>query len=408
MLLDDDSIPLPDTYRRYTVNDINSQSMDNIVPCNTPDDLIYMIYTSGSTGQPKGTMLRHRNVSNFLNYEKEAFNVNCNNRFALITSYSFDMTVTSNWLPFIAGASLHILSDNATKDIEKLLYFIDEEKINFLNVTPSHFSMLVNMLGFLERPVNLSPNMTIMLGAEIINVSDINRWLENYPLHKFINEYGPTETTVASTFYPIPIEEDGKCHLNIVPIGKPIYNTQVYVLNDNLEYTLPEVPGILYIGGEGVSCGYLNKEEKTKSVFINNPITHEGIVYNTGDVVKMTVTGDIVFVGRKDFQVNVRGYRIELGEIENALLKVSGITEACAEIQYDVNKQPVVVAFYVTANNCDLEYKDIMSVLQMKIPHYMLPSAMARIEQIPISANGKTDKKQLPLSLIHISEPTRP
>ena len=168
------------------------------------------------------------------------------------------------------------------------------------------------------------------------------------------------------------------------------------VLNDNLEYTLPEVPGILYIGGEGVSCGYLNKEEKTKSVFINNPITHEGIVYNTGDVVKMTVTGDIVFVGRKDFQVNVRGYRIELGEIENALLKVSGITEACAEIQYDVNKQPVVVAFYVTANNCDLEYKDIMSVLQMKIPHYMLPSAMARIEQIPISANGKTDKKQLP------------
>ena len=396
VLLDDDSIPLPDTYRRYTVNDINSQSMDNIVPCNTPDDLIYMIYTSGSTGQPKGTMLRHRNVSNFLNYEKEAFNVNCNNRFALITSYSFDMTVTSNWLPFIAGASLHILSDNATKDIEKLLYFIDEEKINFLNVTPSHFSMLVNMLGFLERPVNLSPNMTIMLGAEIINVSDINRWLENYPLHKFINEYGPTETTVASTFYPIPIEEDGKCHLNIVPIGKPIYNTQVYVLNDNLEYTLPEVPGILYIGGEGVSCGYLNKEEKTKSVFINNPITHEGIVYNTGDVVKMTVTGDIVFVGRKDFQVNVRGYRIELGEIENALLKVSGITEACAEIQYDVNKQPVVVAFYVTANNYDLEYKDIMSVLQMKIPHYMLPSAMARIEQIPISANGKTDKKQLP------------
>lgn len=145
-----------------------------------------------------------------------------------------------------------------------------------------------------------------------------------------------------------------------------------------------------------MSCGYLNKEEKTKSVFINNPITHEGIVYNTGDVVKMTVTGDIVFVGRKDFQVNVRGYRIELGEIENALLKVSGITEACAEIQYDVNKQPVVVAFYVTANNCDLEYKDIMSVLQMKIPHYMLPSAMARIEQIPISANGKTDKKQLP------------
>lgn len=396
VLLEEDTISLPDTYQRHTAEEIGRQLGEDIEPCNTADDLIYMIYTSGSTGQPKGTMLRHRNVSNFLHYEKEAFHVNCENRFALITSYSFDMTVTSNWLPFVTGASLHILSDHKTRDIETLLHFIDEKRINFLNVTPSHFSMLVNTLGFLDKPVSLSPRMTVMLGAEIINVSDINRWLESYPLHTFINEYGPTETTVASTFYPIPIGDDGKCHLNIVPIGKPIYNTQVYILNDNLEYALPEVPGILYIGGAGVACGYLNKEEKTKSVFITNPITHEGIVYNTGDVVKMTLTGDIVFVGRKDFQVNVRGYRIELGEIENALLKVPGVTEACAEIQYDANKQPVVVAFYVTANNRDLDYQDIMSVLQMKIPHYMLPSAMAKIEQIPISANGKTDKKQLP------------
>ncbi|MCR4769995.1 MAG: amino acid adenylation domain-containing protein [Bacteroidaceae bacterium] len=396
VLLDDDDICMPETYIRHTKSEIHSFTTEDITLCNDPEDLIYMIYTSGSTGQPKGTMLRHRNVSNFLNYEKEAFNVTCNNRFAFVTSYSFDMTVTSNWLPFISGASLHILSDSETKDIEKLLHFIDDKRINFLNVTPSHFSMLVNTLGFLEHPVNISPNMTIMLGAELINVSDINRWLESYPQHRFINEYGPTETTVASTFYPIPVEDDGKCHLSVVPIGKPIYNTQVYVLNDNLEPTLPEVPGILYIGGAGVSRGYLNKEEKTKSVFVTNPITHDGIVYNTGDVVKMTLTGDIVFVGRKDFQVNVRGYRIELGEIENALLQVPNITESCAAIQYDVNKQPTVVAFYVTADGNEIDYKDILSVLQTKIPHYMLPSAMARIDQIPISANGKTDKKQLP------------
>ncbi len=396
VLLEDDTVSLPGTYIRYTKKDIICQPTKDIPLCNTPDDLIYMIYTSGSTGQPKGTMLRHRNVSNFLNYEKEAFDVNCEKRFALITSYSFDMTVTSSWLPFMTGASLHILSDNDTKDIERLLHFIDEKRINFLNVTPSHFSMLVNTLGFLESPVNLSSEMTIMLGAELINVSDINRWLERYPQHRFINEYGPTETTVASTFYPIPVGDDGKCHLSVVPIGKPIYNTQVYVLNDNQELALPEVPGILYIGGAGVSCGYLNKEEKTKSVFITNPITHQGIVYNTGDMVKMTLTGDIVFVGRKDFQVNVRGYRIELGDIENALLQVPGITESCAEIQYDVNKQPTVVAFYVTADGKDMDFKDILSVLQTKIPHYMLPSAMARIDRIPISTNGKTDKKQLP------------
>lgn len=396
VLLEDDSIPLPDAYRRYTADDIKKHPTGDTVPCNVPEDLIYIIYTSGSTGQPKGTMLSHKNVSNFLNYAKEAFNVSCNERFALITSYSFDMTVTSNWLPFITGASLHILSDAETKNTENLLRFMDEKRINFLNVTPSHFSMLAHTLEFLERPVNLPPDMIILLGAEVINVSDINNWLESYPAHKFVNEYGPTETTVASTFYPIPINTDGKCVLNIIPIGKPIYNTRVYVLNDNLEYALPEVPGTLYIGGEGVSCGYLNKEEKTKSVFITNPITHEGVVYNTGDVVRMTLTGDLVFVGRKDSQVNVRGYRIELGEIEAALLKVPGITEACAEIQYDINKQPVVVAFYVTATNSDLEYTDLISALKMKIPHYMLPSAMAKIEQIPISANGKTDKKRLP------------
>src|SRR3712207_1323202 len=264
VLLEEDTVSLPDAYQRHTAEEIGRQPAEDIEPCNTADDLIYMIYTSGSTGQPKGTMLRHRNVSNFLHYEKEAFHVNCENRFALITSYSFDMTVTSSWLPFVTGASLHILSDHETKDIETLLHFIDEKRINFLNVTPSHFSMLVNTLGFLDKPVTLSPRMTVMLGAEIINVSDINRWLESYPMHTFINEYGPTETTVASTFYPIPIGDDGKCHLNVVPIGKPIYNTQVYILNDNLEYALPEVPGILYIGGAGVACGYLNKEEKTK------------------------------------------------------------------------------------------------------------------------------------------------
>ena len=397
VLLDGDAIGLPQSYTVHHRHEIENQSTEDIQLCNTPDDLIYMIYTSGSTGQPKGTMLRHRNVSNFLNYEKEAFGVSCENRFALITSYSFDMTVTSSWLPFITGASLHILSDSDTKDVEKLLHFIDAKRVNFLNVTPSHFSMLVNTLAFLEHPVSLSPEMTIMLGAELINVSDINRWLDTYPHHRFINEYGPTETTVASTFYPIPIAEDGKCHLDIVPIGKPIYNTQVYVLNDNQQLALPEVPGILHIGGAGVSCGYLNKEEKTKAVFIPNPISDtQDIVYNTGDVVKMTMTGDIVFVGRKDFQVNVRGYRIELGDIENALLQVPGITESCAEIQYDANRQPTVVAFYVSADGNDIDFKNITSVLRTKIPHYMLPSAMARIDQIPISANGKTDKKQLP------------
>lgn len=396
VLLEDTHVSLPSAYCRHTKEDIMTFPTKNIKLCNTSEDLIYIIYTSGSTGQPKGTMLRHRNVSNFFNYEKDAFNINSDSRFALITSYSFDMTVTSNWLPFVTGGSLHILSDDETKNVETLLYFLEKEKINVLNVTPSHFSMLVNAMDFLERPVKLSEQMTILLGAEIVNVSDINRWLERYPLHQFINEYGPTETTVASTFYKIPVEADGRCHLDTVPIGKPIYNTQVYVLNDDMKQTLPNVPGTLHIGGQGVSCGYLGKIEKTKAAFVINPISHEGIVYNTGDVVKMTEQGNLVFVGRRDFQINMRGYRIELGDIENALLHVPNIVDVCAEIQKDDSGEDTIVVFYVSKEHRDIDPKNIMKVLQARLPHYMIPKSMMRLEQLPISENGKTDKKQLP------------
>ncbi len=397
IFMDSEMISLLVDYRCTGKKEIALRSEQEPEMINTPEDLIYLIYTSGSTGQPKGTMLRHRNVSNFLNYEKEAFSVTEKERFAFITSYSFDMTVTSNWLPFICGASLHILSDEETKDIELLLQFIGKRNVNFLNITPSHFSMLVNTIDLLENPVHLPSEMTIMLGAEIINVSDLNRWLALYPRHRFINEYGPTETTVASTFFPIPTSA-GRCEPDVVPIGKPIYNTQVYVLNENKELCLEGVPGILYIGGAGVSKGYINKEERTRSVFIPNPLTGDDkdVVYNTGDLVKMTESGDIVFIGRKDFQVNVRGYRIELGEIESALGHIPEITECCADIQYDQNKQPTVVAFYCTRNNIRLETDYITDLLKKRIPHYMVPSVIQLIDKIPVSPNGKTDKKALP------------
>ena len=149
-------------------------------------------------------------------------------------------------------------------------------------------------------------------------------------------------------------------------------------------------------GGQGVSCGYLGKIEKTKAAFVINPISHEGIVYNTGDVVKMTEQGNLVFVGRRDFQINMRGYRIELGDIENALLHVPNIVDVCAEIQKDDSGEDTIVVFYVSKEHRDIDPKNIMKVLQARLPHYMIPKSMMRLEQLPISENGKTDKKQLP------------
>lgn len=373
----------------------STQSLPNY---STSEDLMYMIYTSGSTGEPKGVMVRHRNACNFLYYVQQAFHIRATERIALLTSYSFDMTITSNWVPFLSGASLHILSEEKAKNIEQLLYFLKDERITFLNITPSHFSLLVNTLDILGTPIALEPYMTIMLGAELVNPNDLNVWLSHYPTHRFINEYGPTETTVASTFFPIPVNEENRVVLSTIPIGKPIYNTQVYILNEDKELCMVGVPGTLFIGGAGVTSGYLNKVEKTGAAFIPNPLTNDpsDVVYNTGDLAKFDKDGNIVFLGRKDHQVNLHGFRIELGEIEAALTTFDGVAEVCAALQGDNSAQQALIAFYTSSLKEELSHKEMAAYLVKKVPIHMVPFAYQRLDRIPINTNGKLDRGMLP------------
>jgi polyketide synthase PksJ len=388
-----------------TLVKIINRNMIAVCPVYTPlvssnaSDLMYMIYTSGSTGEPKGVMVTHKNACNFLYYVQQAFAIRPSDRIALVTSYSFDMTITSNWVALLTGASLHILCEEKTKDIEQLLHFLQDEQITFLNVTPSHFSLLVNTLEILQQPLHLQKEMTIMLGAEIINPNDLNNWLKHFPTHRFINEYGPTETTVASTFFPIPVSAANKVVLPVIPIGKPIYNTQVYILDDNKAPCMPGVPGTLYIGGDGVTKGYLNKQEKTGKAFIPNPLTNDpgDIVYNTGDLAKFTDDGNIIFLGRKDHQINLRGYRVELGDIEAAMTGFEGVAEACAALQKDKNDQPVLVGFYTSRSTEALSHKQLAAHLANKLPEHMIPVAFQQIAKIPINTNGKLDRRMLPL-----------
>ena len=361
------------------------------------EDLMYMIYTSGSTGEPKGVMVRHRNACNFLYYVQQAFGITAHQRVAFVTSYSFDMIITSNWVPMLSGASLHILSEEKTKDIEQFLYFLRDERITFLNVTPSHFTLLVNTLDLLGTPVHLEPDMTIMLGAEIVNPHDLNVWLKHYPNHRFINEYGPTETTVASTFFPIPVNHENKVVLSTIPIGKPIYNTQVYILNENYEPCMVGVPGTLFIGGEGVTLGYLNKAEKTNAAFVPNPFSNNlgDLIYNTGDLAKFLPDGNVVFLGRKDHQVNLHGFRIELGDIESALTAFDGVAEVCAALQED-QAQKALVAFYTSHIKETISHKEMAAYLATKVPAHMVPLAYQKLDRIPINTNGKLDRSMLP------------
>ena len=376
---------------------VSAQPTSDLLPTSGPEDLMYMIYTSGSTGKPKGTMVCRRNFCNFIYYVQQEFNICPEEHFALITSYSFDMTLTSNWVPFISGSSLHILSEEKTQDVEQLISFLSKKEITFLNVTPSHFSLIVNAMNHYEMDVKLRDNMTIMLGAEIINVSDLNMWLGRYPTHRFINEYGPTETTVASTFFPIPVNSKNICELDRVPIGKPIYNTQIYILNEEMKPCMVGVTGDMYIAGTGVSKGYLNKPGKTEAAFIPNPFSDaDEKMYKTGDMARFLEDGNIEFLGRKDHQVNLRGFRIELGEIENALTGYEIISEAVVATRKDSNGQLFLVAFYTLSPGKKLFILALRQYLSEKLPDYMIPVQFHYLEKLPLTPSGKVDRNALP------------
>lgn len=371
----------------------------------SPEHPAYMIYTSGSTGNPKGVMVRHRNILNFLHWVRQEFQVQPEERFALVSSYAFDMTLTSNWVPFLTGASLHVLSEEDTRDVQTLLTFIRDKEITFLNVTPSHFSLLANARAFMfEDPLPLFPRMRIMLGGEVINVKDLNLWLQLYPEHRFINEYGPTETSVASTFFRIPVAESGKVELEIVPIGKPVYNTQVYILDPLGNPCMPGVLGELCIGGEGVTLGYFNKPERTLESFVPDPFTGDGQwMYRTGDMARVLDDGNIEFLGRQDFQINLRGYRIEAGEVESALREFSAIIEAVVTTRPDAIGKQALVAFY-TAQGGPIAAQELREFLRARLPAHMVPAHFHHLERMPTSPSGKLDYKKLPALHLEGSE----
>ena len=379
-------------------DEINKHVPSDVPQASQPAGNAYMIYTSGSTGKPKGVMLRHRNIINFLNWVRQEFAIDADQQFAFTTSYAFDMTLTSNWMPFLAGASLHILSEKDTKDLRTLLQFISEKEITFLNVTPSHFSLVANARDYLGNELlTLRKDMRIMLGGELINTKDLNLWLQYYPTHNFINEYGPTEATVASTFYPIPKNEDNKIEMDIVPIGKPIYNTQVHILNEQMKPCMVGVAGQLWIGGDGVAAGYHNKPEKTDEVFVPDPFSDtENLIYGTGDMARLLDDGNIEFLGRQDFQINLRGYRIEAAEIESTMREYEPIIEDAVVPRNDSGGNMVLVAFYTSLKNEVLPSSEIREFLAGKLPDYMIPTHFEYLEKMPTTPSKKLDISKLP------------
>ena len=408
LLLTHSDINIPDIVKNSLKNKIVLCDAINAVDIGLPEvsanDKAYMIYTSGSTGNPKGVMIRHCNIRNFLYWVEKYYDIFENDNFAFVTSYAFDMTLASNWVPLFNGATLHILDDKRTKDPVILLKYIEKSKITLLNVTPSHFSLLASARDTLSElhDLKMTPKMRIMLGGEVINKNDLNIWLKYYPDTIFVNEYGPTEASVASSFFPISTK-DGRVNDVIIPIGKPLNNNTFYIVDKQNNLCMPNVAGELCIGGAGVAIGYYNKDSKTKEVFVKDPFesiffeTDENrLMYKTGDMARILLDGNIEFLGRNDHQINLRGYRIEAGEIEDVLIKHPNISQVAIKTIKDENNMQSLVSFYTTHNLFDIYIGELTEFVEKSLPQYMIPSYFEYLEEMPITASNKLDYAKLP------------
>lgn len=354
-------------------------------PAATPSDLAYVIYTSGSTGKPKGVEISHRSVANFLWSMLQEPGLKEDDRLLAVTTLSFDIAGLEMFLPLIVGARVVIASREATADGHLLRDLIEDEGITALQATPATWRLL------LEAGWQPTPRLKMMCGGEALPRALANQ-LTLVEGAELWNMYGPTETTIWSAVSRV---ENGS---GLVSIGRPIANTQFYVLDAHGELTPPGVPGELVIGGDGVARGYYERPELTAARFSNDPFRPGtgNRVYKTGDLVRRLADGTLEFLGRLDHQVKVRGFRIELGEIEALILSYPGVREAVVTVNESKAGDPRLVAYVAIPETLMPSFDQWRELLARQLPAYMIPSHFVRLDELPKTPNGKIDRKQLP------------
>jgi amino acid adenylation domain-containing protein/non-ribosomal peptide synthase protein (TIGR01720 family) len=359
-----------------------------------PGDPAYVIYTSGTTGRPKGVVIRHCSAVNYITWAARSYVNEETARFPLYSSISFDMTVTSIFTPLLTGGTVVLYSgDHGRFSIETL---IDEDRVDIVKLTPSHLQLLRG------KEFSNGPSRRIkrfILGGEDLDTRSAR---EVYRLFdgkvEMYNEYGPTEATVGCMIHRFHPFHDTR---SSVPIGSPAANIRIYLLDKNLAPVLMGVPGELYIGGEGIAAGYLNRPELTAEKFIPSPFIPGDRLYRTGDLARWSSPGSIEFAGRIDQQVKIRGFRVEPGEIESRLLKHPAIGSALVVSGIDSDGDRYLCAYIVprTHNAFDGLHplsRVLRDYLSESLPEYMIPAFFVPLEKIPLTLNGKVDMKALP------------
>lgn len=362
----------------------NTENLSNI---NIPEDTAYVIYTSGSTGNPKGVSISHKNVNNFIATVSRKINFVGN--IISVTTFCFDIFVLESLLPLQIGQTVVLASDEDQNSPQKLNTLCMKYNVSMLQTTPSKMSLLLYDTS-LEFIKNLK---VVMVGGEPFP-SNLLELLKSITTAKIYNMYGPTETTVWSTIKELS-------NTDTITIGKPIGNTQVYILDSDNNLVPIGVPGSLYIGGDGVSKGYLHKPELTSEKFINNPFIDNDIIYNTGDIARWTTDGEIICLGRSDSQVKLRGLRIELEEIENNIEDFPDISKAIVCIKTDSFGRQFICAYYTATTKVSVP--KLRAFLNNYLPSYMIPSYYSQLSNFTYTPNGKIDRKKLPEPVFNTS-----
>jgi amino acid adenylation domain-containing protein len=367
------------------------ESTDNPRLASGPADLAYVMYTSGSTGQPKGAMILQRGLVNYLWWAIKAYAVEAGGSVPVHTSVSFDLTVTSLFPALLSGGRVDLLPDDV--GAQSLLTALRSAKQRTLvKITPSHLELLGQQLSAGEAA---GMAKTLVIGGENLLAENLQLWREAAPATRLINEYGPTETVVGCCIYEV---QAGDPRNGSVPIGRPIANTQLYVLDADLQPVPPGVVGELYVGGAGVARGYLNRPELTQERFLLDPFAGPGgaRMYKTGDLARYREDGILECLGRADDQVKIRGYRVELGEIEAALAGHPRVRSCAVLAREDTPGIKDLLGYVVSRDDRPPAAGELQAYLRERLPDWMVPTRFVFLDAFPLTPNGKIDRKGLP------------
>jgi amino acid adenylation domain-containing protein len=371
------------------VDQLEKEAETNL-PAFPATNTAYVLYTSGSTGKPKGVQITHLSLVNLMHAMRDEINFLKTDVLLAITPLTFDLSVPDIYLPLITGGRFVLASTHTRFNPNDIIYCISQFHVTVMQATPTTWQMLINNGWKNESQIKIicgGEGFAVKLAKNLKVISE-DVW----------NFYGPTETTVWSTCYKIEEVDETK---PVISIGKPIANTQVYIVDEQLQLQAVGVPGELCIGGDGVALGYLNRPESNQRSFITNLFSDDkhSRLYKTGDLAMWDDEGNLHYLGRMDTQIKIRGHRIEASAIENVLLDYEGI-KACVVLDKNPEHKHELVAYLILDHN-EVSLKDLQDHLKEHFPNYMVPTKYVLVEQFPVSANGKIERKNIP-NLPHI------